>query len=1118
MRMSWKVLRNLLGVAALVLTLSGAGRAQETPVQSTPEPAAAASPAPEAAEPEPAAPAAEPAHEAAGEPSPEAAAEPTPGLAAPSAAPTGQVPQGGLPTPWGNKPKRRATRTPTPGESEPASQDAKPSPQPAGAGLPQDATQPAPDTATPASAGSEPSPQAAEAPAAEAAPSAPAEPAGEVVPAGTAASEAEPSTQGAEAAEPAAEATAEPTPSVLAPAAGASGLTPQPAEPAGEAPSSETTPQAPAQPAAEVPPEAAAEPAGEVPPQAAEPTAGEVTPTPGAPEPSPPGAEPATAAPAAEASPEATPEPTAYLVTPAAGAPEPTPQPTAPAGEAPPSEASPEATPEPTAYLVTPAAGAPEPTPQPTVSAGEAPPSEASPEATPEPTAYLVTPLATPTDLIPRGLPTPPEEGMPAPEPTPATAEPTASPTAEASPSPTAEASPVETPAVAEAPAGGPAEAAFAAYASMEVVTGEELRRQGALTVSDALQDVTGLDALGGSDRGPFLPDLGLRGTKGIGSLLVTVDGVPAGGPFDPSLTQLFLDDVDRIEVLRGPQATLFGMEAYNGLIRVFTRRSQSGQLAGRLGGGSFSAVYGSIGWARQLGQDTEIRLSASGQTADGWQERTGRSAFGGSLALEHRLAQQGLVQVFLHGYSDEQDWGSPLPFVDGAPLAGFEIDQNYAPGGAVERHRFLGLNVRFRYRLNPWLHIENTLGLASDRRRQIQGSAFELSSDPAVANGAGMFIEPEETRLFEDLRLEADFELFGKHRLSAGAAVTTGKAKGDGRAFEYSVELGAHPQVPDFDTLPLAEPVAVEETRTLAGFYVHDHWTPVERLTLSGGGRFNVTSDRLLVRTDEERRDEREDQGFTGDIAALVRIVQDRKGSLDALSFFASARHNFKPRVSDLESLEFARVFRPEWNDTQEAGLRSRWLDGQLAVDLTAFHTELGNRLVTALGERGALILRHGGKERINGAELSLYWKPRVWRDLSLRAGFAFQDAKFKEATFVTPDGEELDIEGQKIPLVPRSLWNLKLEYSPERGVGGFLAGRGQDKRPLDPTNEDFDGSFAQFDAGVWYDLGWGRLAVVGRNLGDERPIAAGSRFGNEQFYIAPARWVTAEVRLRLR
>src|SRR5215471_12207701 len=66
------------------------------------------------------------------------------------------------------------------------------------------------------------------------------------------------------------------------------------------------------------------------------------------------------------------------------------------------------------------------------------------------------------------------------------------------------------------------------------VVTGDELRRTNSRTVAEALENVLGIDTGEGSDNGARLPNIGMWGLKEFDALLVMVDGVPVGGPFNP--------------------------------------------------------------------------------------------------------------------------------------------------------------------------------------------------------------------------------------------------------------------------------------------------------------------------------------------------------------------------------------------------------------------------------------------------------------------------------------------------------------------------------------------------------------------------------------------------------
>src|SRR5881628_533470 len=137
------------------------------------------------------------------------------------------------------------------------------------------------------------------------------------------------------------------------------------------------------------------------------------------------------------------------------------------------------------------------------------------------------------------------------------------------------------------------------------VVTGAELRRRGTRTLAEALQDMVGLDTGEGSDNGSRFPNVGLWGLKEFDALLITLDGVPVGGPFNPSLAQIPLEDIDRIEVVKGPQGTLYGVSAFAGMIQAFTRDSEVGRGHLTLGGGSFSNFHGNAGYEREFVEST---------------------------------------------------------------------------------------------------------------------------------------------------------------------------------------------------------------------------------------------------------------------------------------------------------------------------------------------------------------------------------------------------------------------------------------------------------------------------------------------------------------------------------
>ncbi|MDQ6717423.1 MAG: TonB-dependent receptor, partial [Gemmatimonadota bacterium] len=111
---------------------------------------------------------------------------------------------------------------------------------------------------------------------------------------------------------------------------------------------------------------------------------------------------------------------------------------------------------------------------------------------------------------------------------------------------------------------------------AVTVITGADLRARGVTRVTDALREVPGA-ALVQSGSFGSLTSLFLRGGESR-STKVLIDGVPVnapGGYFD--LSHLTTDNIDRIEVVRGPASVLYGADAVSGIVQIFTRNAGVG-------------------------------------------------------------------------------------------------------------------------------------------------------------------------------------------------------------------------------------------------------------------------------------------------------------------------------------------------------------------------------------------------------------------------------------------------------------------------------------------------------------------------------------------------------------
>lgn len=158
---------------------------------------------------------------------------------------------------------------------------------------------------------------------------------------------------------------------------------------------------------------------------------------------------------------------------------------------------------------------------------------------------------------------------------------------------------------------------------SVTVITEEDIQRRGSRTLNEILRIVPGLDLTprGGAGQQTTIFTRGTNGSQ----TKVLLDGIPINDPSGPSRafdsSNFLLDNVQRIEVIRGPQSTIYGSDAIGGVINIVTRRGDGpAQMRTTHEGGSFGTYYQSTTLS---GGDERLWYSFSGA----WFKNDGFSA-----------------------------------------------------------------------------------------------------------------------------------------------------------------------------------------------------------------------------------------------------------------------------------------------------------------------------------------------------------------------------------------------------------------------------------------------------------------------------------------------------------
>ncbi len=354
---------------------------------------------------------------------------------------------------------------------------------------------------------------------------------------------------------------------------------------------------------------------------------------------------------------------------------------------------------------------------------------------------------------------------------------------------------------------------------SVTVITAAELARTRRTTVLDALRDVVGLSVIQNGGPGATA-SVSIRGANNEHTL-VLLDGVALNDPVNPSrsydLAHMSLAQVERIEILRGPQSPLYGSDAMGGVINIITRKGRGRpRLSLSASGGSYGTAGADAGLSGSSGRaDYAFGLSAlstAGVSAassrypgnsekDGYRNLTlsGRAGYALRPNLDLALTVRAVsarteIDAFGGPYGDDPN----------------DL-QYYRSALARVLLRGLFLGQRWEQKLSlAWVGSDRKLVNPADPAHPLSSESGDFASGLVQADWQNnLFLSPSQT-------LTAGLEL-GREQARSDY-VSTGP---DG-AYESSFP---------------------RERAEVAGLYIQDQWKAGNALFLAAGGRLDLHS-----------------------------------------------------------------------------------------------------------------------------------------------------------------------------------------------------------------------------------------------------------------------------------
>lgn len=594
------------------------------------------------------------------------------------------------------------------------------------------------------------------------------------------------------------------------------------------------------------------------------------------------------------------------------------------------------------------------------------------------------------------------------------------------------------------------------------------------------------------------------------------------------STAYLQLGSIDRVEVLKGPQGTLFGRNSSGGAIQMFTKDpGSSAELNATIGYANYDTISGQL-YASAPVTDTlawNISVGASDQR-DGWGRSitTGEDAFlGKHVTVRSKLvwepgSQTRVKLVGFYAYSK-----SDIGFTAERHSGSYGSSANWAKLGRPFPPGYPNPPIRLPSLADvPGDNFYNTrLNFQPFQREEGYGASLRIDQELGFADivsisgfrnskGVGRYDADYTAQnfFFGDLN-SIDRQITQELQIKSKRGSTIDWILG---AFYFHSKSGFSPIVIRGDLIDAL--IAPGASQNIYGVQTIDSYSVFGQATAPIGDKTNLTLGLRYTRDDVSGRGrttatvpgagERAISPVFEDAKSFERVTW--KGAIDHhinddLMAYASISRGFKAGTYNTFPLDTAPA-RPEIVDSYEIGLKSELFDRRVRLNGALFWNDIKNPQLLVVINRGLTVgqgLANAEKARVRGGEFGLEALPAS--GLTLRAAATYLDGKylkFTNAPFYALNGVTLvgpvpgDASGNRLPQVPKWRFNAGFNYAAETGAGRLVADAGvayTGRFTWNADNRIFEKAVALVNASLNLtpsSADWMTIGVWGKNLGN--------------------------------
>jgi len=531
------------------------------------------------------------------------------------------------------------------------------------------------------------------------------------------------------------------------------------------------------------------------------------------------------------------------------------------------------------------------------------------------------------------------------------------------------------------------------------------------------------------------------------------------------------LFDVERIEILKGPQGTLYGRNSESGVLNIITK--QPGNESEAMVSGEYASydtyrfgaslkepiVSDTLFFGGSFKLDTSDgyteNISNGDDTVSDWEHLSGRTTLRWTPSDPWDISFISDIQSF-------NDHGGGFRYNDGPYATGqYEVQRDtdeYVDQNSNSQ------NLRLKYTADAFEVLSVTSLLNQDLDKVNDVDMWDSSTNEKTSR-----FQIDEQQFSQELRISSTGD--GTFEWLAGAYGFTEDTRLQIQYDIVSSSITAMNPVTDIDS-------------SGGAVFAQGTYTLFEKLHLTAGLRFDHQE--MDGHRNDDIKKTTNDDSLTFDevlpkIAVNYDITPDVMGYVSSSKGYLVGGFNWMTTSSDDRF-----TYDSEYTWNYEAGIKASWFSGKLVSNLSVFYIDITDKQVTEYdATTSSITVTNAAKAHSQGLELQVQASPATGLDLF--AGFGYTKSVFDDFTTIDSSSTVQDYDGNDLTYAPRYTYNLGAQYRFANGIFCRADVFGTDRFYGDTANTATQSAYETLNLKLGYEQETFDLYVYAKNVLDQ-------------------------------